>query len=95
MMDNANKSRCLSLAVTLAERRALAAHGRFKWLRGCVRDAKAQGKRDLARVHTLEAWRERAAFNAAREDRRQALEMFKEINRTARPIAIDMPAEPA
>jgi len=77
-MDNANKARCLSLAVTLAERRTLAAHGRYRWLRGCVRDAKAQGKRDLARVHTLEAWRERAAFNAAREDRRRALVAFNE-----------------
>lgn len=75
MMDNANKGRCLSMAVRFAERRAIDAHSRYQWARDNAREAGRQGKNDLRRVYTLEAWRAREALNVARDDRRAAIKL--------------------
>lgn len=72
-MDNANKGRCLDISVRFAERRALDAHSRYRWARDNAREAGRQGKNDLRRVYTLEAWRARQALDVARDDRRAAL----------------------
>jgi len=74
-MENASKGRCLSLIVRYAERRALDANSRYQWARDNAREAGKQGKNDLRRVFTLEAWRARQALNIARDDRRAALKL--------------------